>query len=65
MKTCVMAAGDRMGLHYLVGVGSKALRDGCSKGRRGSNYFAGVGYEDLCDGSRGQVGVALPCVGWL
>ena len=38
-----MAVGDRMGLHYL----------------------AGVGYEALCDGCRGQDGVALPCGGWL
>ena len=42
MRTCMKAARDRMGLHYLVG----------------------VGYEDLCDGSRGQDGVALPCGGW-
>ena len=30
------------------------------------HYLAGVGYEkDLCDGSRGQNGVTLPCGGWL
>ena len=34
-------------------------------GRMGSNYFAGVGYEDLCNGCRGQDGIALPCGGWL
>ena len=35
-------------------------------GRMGSHYLAGVGYEvDLCDGSRGWDGVALPCGGWL
>lgn len=33
-------------------------------GRMELNYFAGVGKEDLCDGSRGQDGVALPCGGW-
>ena len=87
MKTCVMAAGDRMELHYLVGVGSEALRDGCRGAggghitlrglatktcvmavgdRLGLHYLVWVGYEEaLCDGCRGQNGVALPCRGWL
>ena len=29
MRTGVMAAGDRMGSHYLVGVGYEDLCDGC------------------------------------
>ena len=30
------------------------------------HYLEGLGYEeDLCDGSRGQDEVALPCGGWL